>query len=352
MSCVQISASKEYNVYIESGLIDRCGEIIRSTLKADTVALIAGSNVFPLYGKRVINSLESAGFKVVFHVIPAGEEHKTLDTFSDILAFLADNHLTRSDAALALGGGVTGDLTGFAAACYRRGINYIQMPTTLLAAVDSSVGGKTAVDMPQGKNLVGAFHQPSAVICDTDALSTLPEDIYRAGCAEVIKYGLLGNRSFFEELRKTHVTDNTESVITTCVEMKRDIVNEDEFDTGRRALLNMGHTFGHAVEALSNFSISHGYAVAIGMVLITRAAVHKGLCDASVLEDLLDILDFYALPTSTSFSADDILSVTLSDKKIKGRTCDLIVPTAIGSSIIYSVPVEALSEWISLGLGE
>lgn len=352
MNSVHVSASKEYDVIIGQGLLDQCGELVKKSVKADTVALVAGSNVFPLYGEKVTASLEKAGFRVVSHVIPAGEEYKSLSTFTEIIEFFAQNHLTRSDAAIALGGGVTGDMTGFASACYRRGIDYVQIPTTLLAAVDSSVGGKTAVDLPEGKNLVGAFHQPSLVICDTDTFSTLPEDIFTEGCGEVIKYGLLADSEFFYELFDNDIKDNIEDVITKCVSMKRDIVNEDEFDTGKRALLNLGHTFGHAVEALSRYQMLHGCAVAIGMMMVTRAAVYKGMCSRDAYEELKQLLEKNGLPTETNFTAEDILRVTLSDKKIKGKGCDLIVPEDVGKCVIHNVPVDSLYEWISLGLGK
>ena len=272
MTTVHVSASREYDVLIGRGLLERLGETVRACTKAQTAVVVAGDIVFPLYGSRAIASLEAAGLRTLSYVIPHGEQHKTLETYGKLLKFLSENRLTRTDVLIALGGGVTGDLTGFAAATYQRGMSYVQVPTTLLAAVDSSVGGKTAVDLPTGKNQVGAFWQPAAVLCDPKLMETLPEAEFRCGTAEVVKYGMLGNAAFFESLEQYGVRDRLEDVIRTCVEMKRDIVHEDEFDRGQRQVLNLGHSFGHAVEACSRFTILHGQAVAIGMALITRAA--------------------------------------------------------------------------------
>ena len=262
---IPVSASRDYMVLIERGLLDHAGEEIRAVTKAEAAVLVAGKNVFPLYGERVMRSLEAAGLRVIPYVIEAGEGAKSLENYGKLLRFLLENRLSRSDVLVALGGGVTGDLTGFAAATYQRGIDFVQIPTTLLAMVDSSVGGKTAVNLETGKNQVGAFYQPAVVLCDPDVLKTLPEEEYRCGSAEVLKYGVLGNAAFFEELCRRPIREQEEHVIETCVCMKRDIVHEDEYDRGQRQLLNLGHSFGHAVEACSDFSILHGQAVAIGM---------------------------------------------------------------------------------------
>ena len=306
MTTVHVSASREYDVLIGRGLLDEAGERIRSVSRAKTAVVIAGDIVFPLYGERVLRSLESAGFRTLSYVLPHGEQYKTLATYGALLQFLSENHLTRSDALVALGGGVTGDLTGFAAATYQRGMDFVQIPTTLLAAVDSSVGGKTAVDLLAGKNQVGAFYQPKLVLCDPDTLETLPEEEFRCGCAEVIKYGVLGNADFFEELRAVPISQQVEHVIETCVRMKRDIVHQDEYDTGLRRLLNLGHSFGHAVEACSGFSILHGQAVAIGMSMICRAAVRKDICPPEAAEQVIALLRQYGLPTETDYPLDEL----------------------------------------------
>ena len=237
-----------------------------------------------------------------------------------------------------------GDLAGFAAASYLRGIRFIQVPTTLLAAVDSSVGGKTAINLPAGKNLAGAFCQPSLVLCDTDTLNSLPLDIFRDGCAEVIKYGVLYDPKLFAHLEEKGLSFDREAVITRCVELKRDVVMEDEFDTGARMKLNLGHTVGHGVEAKSHFAISHGKAVAIGMAIVSRAS------NCGDTPRILALLEKFGLPTRTDYSADDLFSYTLSDKKRSGGTVNLIIPRAIGDCAIVPTKVESLKSFIQAGL--
>ena len=349
MRTVHVSASREYEVLVERGLLSRCGELVKAATKAKKAVVIAGDIVYPLYGARVEQSLKAAGFDVLHYVLPHGEQAKTLENYGKLLEFLSRNHITRTDVLVALGGGVTGDLTGFAAATYQRGMDFVQIPTTLLAAVDSSVGGKTAVNLPTGKNQVGCFYQPALVLCDPDVLSTLPEEEFRCGCAEVIKYGVLGSRTFFEELKATPIEAQLEYVICTCVEMKRDIVNQDEFDRGLRQLLNLGHSFGHAVEACSHFGVLHGHAVAIGIAAITRAAVAKGYCSEETLQEVLDILDQYHLPTSTGFGLEEMAEAALTDKKLTGGAMHLVVPEEIGRCAILSVPTEEIKDWMKAG---
>ena len=272
MKTITVQASRTYDVKIGSGLLPSLGTEVRALCKASKAVIVSDSNVFPLHGGAAVKSLEDAGFEVDDFVIPAGEESKNGQVYLELVNFLAEKQLTRSDCLIALGGGVVGDLTGFAAATYLRGIAYIQVPTTLLAAVDSSVGGKTAIDLPAGKNLCGAFCQPRLVLCDTDTLNTPPEDIFRDGRAEVIKYGVLYDEALFAHLTEKGLAFHREDVIARCVELKRDVVMEDEFDTGTRMKLNLGHTVGHGVEAQSHFSVSHGKAVAIGMAIVARSA--------------------------------------------------------------------------------
>ena len=239
---------------------------------------------------------------------------------------------------------MVGDLAGFAAASYLRGIRFLQVPTTLLAAVDSSVGGKTAIDLPAGKNLAGAFCQPSLVLCDTDTLNSLPTDIFRDGCAEVIKYGVLYDPKLFAHLEEKGLAFDREAVITRCVELKRDVVMEDEFDTGARMKLNLGHTVGHGVEAKSHFALSHGKAVAIGMAIVSRAS------NCGDTPRILALLEKFGLPTRTDYSADDLFTYTLSDKKRSGGTVNLIIPRAIGDCDIVPTKVESLKSFIQAGL--
>lgn len=350
MKTVQVNASKSYQVLIGSGLLSALGNHIKQVIGICKAAIVSDSNVYPLYGQRAAQSLELAGFDVIHFVFPAGESSKNGETYLQLLNFLAENHLTRTDCLIALGGGVVGDLTGFAAATYLRGIAYIQVPTTLLAAVDSSVGGKTAIDLAAGKNLCGAFYQPSLVLCDTDTLNTLPEEIYRDGCAEVIKYGILYDEELFDLLAQAGTSFPREEVIARCVEMKRDVVSEDEFDRGARQKLNLGHTIGHGVEAHSQFQISHGKAVAIGMAIVSRAAAARGLCPESVSSRICHAIRQFRLPTITNFSAQQLFSAALSDKKRSGSTVNLIIPADIGNCIISPTPVSDLQSFIEAGL--
>ena len=293
MKKVRVNASRVYDILIENGILDRAGEL-SATVKAPCRAVIlSDSNVAPLYADRLEKSLAAAGFEALLFVIAAGEQSKSAESYLALLSFLAENRITRSDCLFALGGGVVGDLCGFCAATYLRGIEFIQIPTTLLAMVDSSVGGKTAIDIPEGKNLVGAFYQPSLVICDPCVLSTLPDGVFADGCAEVIKYGVINDRPLYEKLREP-ILPQIEDIIERCVCDKRDVVDADERDVGVRQLLNLGHTAAHSIEVLSHFKISHGSAVSIGMVIIMRAAVSLGLCNESELDDLTSMLKAYS----------------------------------------------------------
>lgn len=344
MRTVTVNASKQYDIQIGSGLLSQLGAEAKKLGKAEKVCIVSESTVYPLYGEAAERSLLSAGFTVVTYVFPSGEENKNGATFLDLLNFLAESKLTRSDLIVALGGGVVGDLAGFAAASFLRGIRFLQVPTTLLAAVDSSVGGKTAIDLPAGKNLAGAFCQPSLVLCDTDLLNSLPLDIFRDGCAEVIKYGVLYDPELFTHLEENGLDFDREAVITRCVELKRNVVIEDEFDTGARMKLNLGHTIGHGVEAKSHFGISHGKAVAIGMAIVSRAS---NCIDTA---RILNILEKFGLPTDTEYTADELYTYTLSDKKRSGSTVKLIIPRSIGHCDIVPTPVENLKSFIQAGL--
>lgn len=350
MKTVTVRASRTYEVKIGTGLLSGLGAEVNALGGIRKAAVISDSTVFPLYGQRVMQSLSDAGLETANFVFPAGEASKNGATLLEALNSLAENRLTRSDLVVALGGGVVGDLAGFAAAVYLRGIRFVQIPTTLLAAVDSSVGGKTAVDLPAGKNLAGAFWQPSLVLCDLDTLTTLPEDIFRDGCAEVIKYGVLYDPALFAHLAARMLHFDREAVIARCVELKRDVVAQDEFDTGVRMKLNLGHTVGHGVEARSGFTVSHGKAVAIGMAVIARAAEKKGFCTADTRRQIEEVLRAFGLPTRTEESAAALADAALSDKKRTGGTVRLIVPRTVGECGIEPVPVAQLEDWIQAGL--
>jgi 3-dehydroquinate synthase len=282
-------------------------------------------------------------------VIPHGEPSKNASNFISLLNLLADAKLTRADAVIALGGGVVGDLAGFAASSYMRGIGFIQIPTTLLAAVDSSVGGKTAIDLDSGKNLAGSFYQPDLVLCDHALLDTLSENCYRDGLAEVIKYGVIADEKLFDML-KPPIKLQIEEIIARCVTIKRDVVIVDEKEQGPRKLLNFGHTIGHAVEVCSHYGISHGKAVAIGMSVISRASSKMGFCDEATSGQIVAVIKSFGLPVTTDFSAKELSAAALGDKKRSGGLITLVVPEQIGLCVLRETPVDELEYIIGLGL--
>ena len=350
MMTIHVTASRDYDVLVQPGLLDDAGVQIAQVLgMGRTAAIVAGETVAGLYAERLTASLTRAGFHVVMFTYPGGEHCKTLATYAALLDLLAAHRLSRSDLIVALGGGVTGDLAGFAAATYQRGIPFVQVPTTLLAAVDSSVGGKTAVNLTSGKNQVGCFYQPSLVLCDPETLHTLPPEEYRNGCAEVIKYAVLRSEAFFDELCAAPVSAQVEHVITACVGMKRDLVAADEFDRGSRQLLNLGHSFGHAVEKCSDYTVPHGCGVAIGMAIIARAAAKRGICTEDTCARIIALLRQYGLPTETDFTCDALTDAALSDKKIADGKLHLIVPERIGHCRIETIPAADIRAWLADG---
>ena len=350
MTTIEVTASKTYSVEIGAGLLTELGARTAGLGKVKRVCIVSDSNVWPLYGAAADTSLHLAGLKTCSFVFPAGETSKNGTTFLELLNFLAENHLSRDDVLVALGGGVVGDMTGFAAACYLRGVRFIQVPTTVLAAVDSSIGGKTAIDLGAGKNLAGAFWQPSLVLCDTNTLATLPMEVFRDGCAEIIKTAILFDEPLFMELVRDGLGFDWERVIAVCVTHKRDIVAADEFDRGQRNLLNLGHTFGHAVETLSGFTLSHGKAVAIGTAMAARAAVHLGICGQGTATRILWLLEKFGLPIFPDNSPAELAEVAHSDKKCSGDTVNLILPEKIGRCTIVPTPVSELETVMQTGL--
>ena len=347
MKTVKVSASKEYEVIIGSGLLLSAGEKFRAVApKAEKAAIVSDDNVAPIYLEKVEKSLQAQGFQVCSFVFPHGEGSKNGRTYLEILNFMAANHISRSDLAIALGGGVVGDITGFAAATYLRGIKYVQLPTSLLAMVDSSVGGKTAIDLDEGKNLAGAFCQPELVLCDLDTLQTLSPDFFTDGCAEVLKYGVLGDRALFDHLKERGQDFDREYVISRCVEMKRDHVCEDEFDNGVRRKLNLGHTIGHAIEKCSGYGVSHGRAVAIGMAMMAEICAKHEICSEECAGEIVEALKALCLPTETEFTKDVLIAPMLSDKKRNGSTVSLIVPKAVGNCDVLPVKTEELLDFI------
>ena len=348
METVRVKASKDYDVHIGRGLLYNCGELISEVTPSRKCALITDSNVKRLYAERVVKNLKAAGFSVCVFDFPAGEKSKNLATYGAILEFLASQRLTRSDCVIALGGGVTGDMAGFAAATYQRGVDFIQLPTTLLAASDSSVGGKTAVDLNAGKNLAGAFWPPRLVVCDCDTFDTLPPEAVRDGMAETIKHGLIADADFFRELVDGGVSN--EQMVRRNVEIKAAVVSEDEFERGKRKILNFGHTLGHAVEKCSGYSVSHGHAVAIGMVLASRAAEKLGYSPKGVLSAVQRANGKYGLSCACEYSAEELFNAAVGDKKRDGGSIDLVVLEEIGRAKTVRVNMDGLREFVEAAL--
>jgi 3-dehydroquinate synthase len=348
MTELTVRASGTYQALIERGALARLGGLLPE--KPRMVALVAEDAVDALYGDAVADSLISSGIRVERWTFPGGEAEKCGKTLFRLLEFLAEKKLSRSDLLVALGGGVTGDLTGFAAAVYLRGVNFVQVPTTLLAMVDASVGGKTAVNLEAGKNLAGAFHQPSLVVIDPDVLSTLPQEVRADGVAEAIKCGVIGDPTLFDLLAGGYDPENAETVIARCVALKRDLVEADERDNGARQLLNFGHTVGHALEKASGYEISHGRAVAIGMLVEARGAEVAGFAEGSVSEPIQRALISNHLPAACPFPAEELLETTLRDKKVRSGRIALALPREIGRCELYEIDVDALGGFLSRAL--
>lgn len=344
--------AKSYDIEIERGLLKTAGKRIRALLpKAEKAAVITDSNVGPLYTRTLRKTLEEEGFSVSVQLFEAGEERKNLATLGSLYNGLAEAGLTRSDLTIALGGGVTGDMGGLAAATFLRGIAFVQIPTSLLATVDSSVGGKVAVDLPGGKNLVGAFYQPKAVFIDPDLLQTLPVRYLHDGLAEVIKYGCIREKALFEKLEQiqddTELLDHLDEIIEICCNCKARIVERDEFDTGERMLLNFGHTLGHAVEKTFNFdTYSHGEGVSIGMTLLTRRSETLGFTEQGTADRIAALLQKFRLPVSVRMGQEEFLQAIALDKKKRGSAITLVLLKNIGESFLQKVPFSELGQYL------
>lgn len=348
MKTISVATGRPYNILIERGLIKNCGVEIRKVSKAKRVMVISDSNVFPIYGDTVVNSLKANGFDVFSYVFEAGEQSKKLETIYAFYNELVNNGFTRSDLIVALGGGVTGDMSGFAAATYLRGIEFVQIPTSLLSQVDSSVGGKTGVDIPQGKNLVGAFWQPNVVLIDPDTLDTLTDHFFADGMGEVIKYGCIKNEELFKTLEEKDAKEIIDDIIYECVKIKRDVVERDEHDHGERALLNFGHTLGHAIEKEYNFEgISHGQAVAVGMVMMTKASEIAGITPNGTADRIAKLCEKYNLPTTDKTPVENIVKSSFSDKKSSAGNISLIVLNKIGDSKIHPVAKSDMLDFVT-----
>jgi shikimate kinase/3-dehydroquinate synthase len=323
-----------YEIHLDEGLLARVGELACERGLWGRVALVTNPTVGDLYASTVVSSLRKAGFEPIICQVPDGEAYKTLDSVRSLYDQFIEGGLDRYGAVLALGGGVIGDMAGFAAATYMRGVPLIQLPTTFLAMVDASIGGKVAVDHPKGKNLIGAFKQPELVVMDPLALTTLDEAEMRSGWAEVIKAGVIGSPSLFERLEEGR-DEPLSSIITEAVRVKVAIVEEDPYERGRRAVLNLGHTFGHALEVLSGFTLRHGEAVSIGLVAATKTAVALGLCDETVEERLIALLQRFGLPTRyEGYEPREIWEAMATDKKKRGKKPRFVLPRSIGQVVV------------------
>lgn len=358
MKTVFVKTDKPYEVLIEHGLLDRSGEIIAAQraqmlLDADAsegeflspgkVCIVTDRNVEALYLEETRVSFRAGGFEVCNFVIEGGESSKTMDVANSLINFLAELRFGRTDLIVALGGGIVGDLAGFAASMYMRGIDYVQIPTTVLAAVDSSVGGKTAVNLPEGKNLAGSFHQPIKVIIDPGVFDTLPSDIYNQGLAESIKAGMIGDRFLFESFELGSF--DIEDVIAKSIAIKSRIVSEDEKEKGIRTLLNLGHTIAHAIEKASAYEIAHGDAVAIGLYCVCKATGSLKLTDR-----VYRTLTMNGLPWACNIDKDEILAQIALDKKRRGDMIRLVVPVRIGECEIREMSLEDARSFLAKGL--
>ncbi len=345
MKTVNVKASTCYDIYIERGILKNCGEIIANTVKSRKVAIITDDIVDGLYYNTLEKTLNDNGFSVVKFVFPNGESSKSTETLNKIYAFLCQNGVTRSDCIIALGGGVVGDISGYAAATFLRGLKYIQIPTTLLAQIDSSVGGKTAIDLPYGKNLVGAFKQPECVICDPDVLSTLSEKIMSDGMAEAIKYGMIRDEALFDLIASHNISSVNEvidDIIYKCISIKRDVVQNDEFDTGERMILNFGHTLGHSVESYYNYTTyTHGSAVAIGMYMMTKKS-----CSKEILTKLEKCILDYKLPCTCDATEKDLVKLCGNDKKRESSSLNFIICPVIGQAQIKKLSIADFEKFI------
>lgn len=340
MKRIRVKTSREYEVLVGAGAVSAIGDEIRRLTSAARILTVTDDNVLPLHADAFSALLPEDAEKHLF-VIPHGEENKTLDTVVSILTYLKEHDFDRSDLIIALGGGVTGDMAAFAASVYMRGIDFINVPTTLLSQVDSSVGGKTGVDFLGSKNIIGTFYQPRLVICDTDYLKTLPSDVFSDGCAEVIKYAFINDAELLSVI-EDGIKKNIDEVVYRCVSDKNDIVSRDEFDRGERALLNFGHTVGHAVESLSGYTVSHGKAVAIGMAVVTKACELAGICRDGVFVRLTSLLNANGLPVSTDKNAPELTLAIQNDKKKSGNGITVVVPTAVSETKTQKMSFEEL----------
>ena len=338
---IQVNASTSYPIYIGDGLLDDVALLLDGVVSSKKIAIVSDDIVASIYLDKLSSSLNNAGFSVFPFVFPNGEGNKNFSSYLDIINFLAKNNFTRIDGVIALGGGVVGDVVGFASATYLRGIKYIQIPTTLLSATDSSVGGKTGIDIEYGKNLVGAFKQPNAVICDTQIIKKLPKQVFDCGFGEVLKYALL-DKEIFDELSKDNY--DLTRLIALCIDYKRRVVERDEFEKGDRRLLNLGHTPAHAIEKLSNYTILHGVAVSMGLKIMLNYSLDSGYLDKVQYDKILNLFSNYIDIPTCPFTAKELAESSLNDKKAVGEYINILVVHGIGDVRQEKISVKQLEK--------
>ena len=351
MRSIRVEAQNgSYDVVIDRGLLSRVGELLSGRIKGRRALLVSDDVVAPLYAAAVTASLKDAGFDVTPFVFPHGEANKSWSTAGSILEAASDAAITRSDFLISLGGGVCGDLAGFAAAVYLRGVKFVQIPTTLLAAVDAAVGGKTGVDLAAGKNLAGSFHQPACVLFDPDVIKTLLPEQIAEGKAEMIKHAVLAGGRLYDIASGGALLDDIEEAVALNVEIKRGYVQADPCDTGCRQLLNFGHTIGHAIEKCSNFTISHGEAVAMGMVAETKAFIKLYNEKSEILEIIKSLLEKNSIKFDIPYTAKELAKAAIHDKKMASGKLNIIAPLGIGNCQLRSIPISRLEEYIESGV--
>lgn len=345
MKTISVYTSNPYEVTVGKGILSQLGAALNQLFPNSRAVVITDDNVEELYGNVLRKTLKKAGIEHSFFIADHGESVKSLETFGEVMTYLAQCELTRTDFLIALGGGTVGDLTGFAASCYLRGISFVQVPTTLLAAVDASVGGKTALNLPTAKNQIGAFHQPALVWCDYNTMETMDPLLFFDGIAEAVKMAVIGDAELFRLLATENVIDEIETVISACVALKAEITAADEFDKGRRQLLNLGHTLGHAIEARSHYTVTHGQAVATGMVKIAEIGASRGYTQYDCAERIAAVLHRFHLPTTIPYPMEELLPYLYHDKKRHDGDLTVIVPETIGECRRLAVPVDQLSRF-------
>ena len=348
MRKIFVNTDNPYEIIVHKGIFEYCDEIIANFFDSRNTVIVTDETVYEIYGRILKDKLLKEGFKVGAFVLKAGEQFKNLNSLSLLYEFLSESEITREDFIVALGGGVVGDLAGFAAASFLRGIPFIQIPTTLVAQVDSSVGGKTAVNIKSGKNLVGAFHQPSLVVCDPKLLSTLSSRVFCDGMGEVIKYAVAFSEPLFLKLSQANIYDILEEVIFDCINCKKNIVEKDERDLENRMKLNFGHTVGHAIEKYNNYTkITHGQAVSIGMVYIMQQGEKLGITRKNETQKLKRLLKNFNLPTNTCVSWEDIFANSLGDKKRRGDNITIVTVPEIGKSRLLTLSLDEYKNLLS-----